>query len=127
MAAQLVAPRARDENVLVLVLPLELGALEARRHRVETLAQRFEVGHDDAGHAAQHLGLTRRQVELLHADVRPHVVDADHEIGVAGEPHAHDPEDRGFDGIGDGDVDVLEVNDVSGDLGGAVELDDGHG
>ena len=62
-----------------------------------------------------------RQMELAAADVDPHVVGADHDVGIARKPEPGDIEERRQPLIGDGDVDVLELEDIADILGGAVE------
>ena len=120
VAAKTVAPRAGHHDGLPLDLVGEPRPPERGADGVEPLRQLARVGHDEAGHPAQHLGLAGRQVELLPADVHPHVVHAHHEVGVAGEAHAHDPEDGGELLIGHPHVDVLERHDVAHVLPAAV-------
>src|SRR5829696_7852008 len=71
--------------------------------------------------AAQHLRGAVRQMKLAPADIDPHVGVRHHQIGIAGQPEACDIEQRRQPLIGDGDVDMLEMNGVAEILCGAVE------
>ena len=72
--------------------------------------------------AAQHLRAAVRQMKLAPADIDPHVAVRDHQIGIAGQPEACDIEQRRQPLVGDGDVDVLEMNGVAEVFCGTVEL-----
>ena len=100
---------------------VELGVGELRLHRGQPFEQRLAALDDDAGLAAQHLRLAGRQMELAAADVHPHVVVHHHQIRIAGEAKPRAVEQRRDALVGDGDVDVLEVDGVAEVLGGAVE------
>ena len=120
-AAQPVPPRAGDGHVLVLDRVGELGPGELRLDLGEARDQRVEVGDDEADPPAEHLRCARRQVELLLADVDPHVLGGDHEVRVAREPETLHVE-RGGDGlVGDLHVDVLEEQDVARVLAAPVK------
>ena len=62
-----------------------------------------------------------RQMELAAAGVDPHVGDAGHQVGIAGQPEAGDIEDRRQALIGHADVDVLKADDVTEILGATIE------
>ena len=97
------------------------GAREQAGDVAQARDERLQIGNDETDAAAHHLRLTRRQVELRLADVDPHVVDPGHEIGIAGETETAHVENGGELLVRDGDVDVLELDDVADVLGGAVE------
>ena len=116
-----VAPRAGRLDVVVGLDEIELGVGELGLHHGEPLEQRFAALDDDAGLAAQHLGVAGRQMELAAADIHPHVGVVDLEIRIAGEAEARAVEERGYALVGNGDVDVLKVNGVAEVFGGAIE------
>src|SRR5690348_6306407 len=72
--------------------------------------------------AAQHLRCASRQMKLASADIDPHVGVRHHQIGIAGQPEAGDVKQRRQPLVGDGDVDMLEMDRVAEILCGAVEL-----
>src|SRR3954471_3794467 len=72
--------------------------------------------------ATQHLRTAIREMKLAPADIDPHVGVRDHQIGIAGQPEAGDIEQRRQPLIGDGDVDMLEMDRIAEILCGAVEL-----
>ena len=116
-----VAPRAGRLDVVVVLGEVELGVGEPRLHRGEPLEQRLAALDDDAGLAAQHLRLAGRQVELAPPDIHPHVVVHHHQVRIAGQAEPRAVEQRRDALVGDGDVDVLEVDGIAEVLGGAVE------
>jgi hypothetical protein len=59
-------------------------------HLREAIEQRGTIRHHQPGDAAQHVGLSHRQVELAHADIDPHVAGPGIEEGVAGQAQAGD-------------------------------------
>src|SRR5204862_2041685 len=98
----------------------ETGGAELLVDRGQARQQRQLAVHDDAGMATQHLCLPARQVELAAPDIDPHVGVGNHQIGIAREPEASDVEQGGEPLVGDGDVDVFEVDDVAEIFGGAI-------
>jgi hypothetical protein len=108
-------------DVIVGLGEVELGVGELRLHGGEPLQQVLAAFDDNPGLAAQHLRLAARQVELAAADVHPHVVVHHHQIRIAGEAEPGAIEQRGDALVGNGDIDVLEVDGVAEILGGAVE------
>ena len=69
---------------------------------------------------AQHLGATRRQMELAAPYVDPHDVRSGHHVGVARKTERADVECRRKLLIRHQHVDVFEADDVTDILGGAV-------
>jgi hypothetical protein len=69
-------------------------ALEPRRDILQAGAQRGQIRHDDADGAVDKLRLAGRHVDLAAANVDPHVVDTDYQIGIAREAHADQIEQR---------------------------------
>jgi hypothetical protein len=59
--------------------------------------------------------------KLLLAEVDPHVVEANHQVGIAGEPHADHVEGGRDLLVRDAHVDVLEAHDVAHVLTAAIE------
>ena len=75
------------------------------------------IPNDDADVAAQHLGPVSRQMELLLAEVHPHILETNHHVGVAGETHPNKIEKGGKLLVRRLHVDVLEQHDVANVLG----------
>ena len=95
MDAKTIAPWARNfDEVGPIGIP-ELRAIESRRDRLQACTQLRKVGHDEPDGAMNTLRLTRGHVNLAASDIDPHVVHADHEVGIACEAHAHNVEDSG--------------------------------
>ena len=113
-------------DAVVALAEFEFCAFERLLHALEPVQERFTVRHDQAGDAAQHVGLAHRQVELAHADIDPHVAGAGVEKGIARIAEPGDVEMRGEVLIVDADIDVADADDVADVLGGAVELRLGH-
>ena len=111
--AEPVAPGRSDSDVLVLDAVGELGAREQVAYTSQPRRQRVEVGHHDLDVAPHEVRLARRQVELRLAHVDPHVLDPDHDVGVAREAQALDVEGRGGPLVGHAHVDVLEHEDIA--------------
>src|SRR5205823_10367798 len=100
----------------------ELRPGERLTHARQPRGELVEVRNDDADDAAEHLGIAGRHVELLLADVDPHVGGPDHDVGIAGEPHPGHPEVRRRQLARDLHVDVLELDDVAHVLRCAIVL-----
>src|SRR5689334_7390635 len=113
VAAEVVAPRAGGGDVAVVARPFELRADEALLDRLEPLLQVLGVGDHETHVAGEALPAARRQMELLLADVGPHVVEADREIRVAREAETDDIEKNRLRLVGDRDVQMLQQNDVA--------------
>jgi hypothetical protein len=120
--AHAIAPRAGRLDEVVVGLKPEFCIGEFLLDRREPLQQRLPSLHHDAGDAAQHLRLAARQVELAAPDIDPHVGVGHHQVGIAREPEAGNVEQGGEPLVGDGDVDVLEMDDVADVLSGAIEV-----
>src|SRR5215212_3384673 len=60
-------------------------------------------------------------MKLAPADIDPHIGVRHHQIGIARQPEACDIEQRRQPLVGNGDVDMLEMDRVAEILGGAVE------
>ena len=117
MAAETVAPGAGHGYVVAGVAPLEAGPLKVGRHRSKALLQGFKVGENEADVSGNLLDAAGRQVELLAADVDPHVVQAHVHVRVPGQPEPEDVEGQRRGLIGNGDVDVLQRDDVAEIIG----------
>ena len=89
------------------------GAEHVRRYR-ETGGK---VGHDQPRVAAEHLRLASRQMELLVADIDPHVRETHVHVGVARKAEPDDVEQRRQRLIVNAHVDVFERDDVADVLG----------
>ena len=104
VAAHALAPRAGRLHAALLlregklVRQLRHDALHLLAGVLQALRQVVEARDDEAGRAAQHLGLRRhraaRQVALRAAEVDPHVLEAGKEIRVARAAEADDVEER---------------------------------
>ena len=85
VAADLVAPRTGHLDVVFAGLPAEGRAGQFVFESGQPPLQRIEVGHDQTDTAGEHLRVTGRQVELLLANIDPHILRPDHHIRVAGQ------------------------------------------
>ena len=121
IAAHAVAPGADRLDMVIMLGECERRSFQLLRNGCEPRQQRLAAGDDDAGMPAQHLRRAIRQMKLAPADIDPHVGVRDHQIGIAGQPEAGDKEQRRQPLIGDGDVDMLEMDRVAEILCGAVE------
>jgi hypothetical protein len=82
-------------------------------HLAEPRRKRVEIGHDHVDEAGKHLRGAGGQVELVLPQVDPHIVETDHEVGVAREPEPHHIE-RGRDRlVRHPHVGVLDRDDVA--------------
>ena len=108
--------------MLVLDRVAEPRAGELVAHAAQPGLERLEVGDDQPDASSEHLRPPGRQVELLLAGIRPHVLGADHQVRVAGEPQADHVEQGGHDLVRNPHVDVLEREDVADVLAAAVEF-----
>ncbi len=125
--ADAVAPRAGRFDRVAGFAEAELGAFQEALGVVETFQQGFQVRQHEGCGAADDFGSAGGQVELAAADVDPHVFEAGHQVGVAGEAEAHEVVGDGLALIGDADVDVAEFDDVAEVFDGAVEGGCGDG
>src|SRR5579884_1637806 len=108
-----VAPGTRHVDVVTFVLPGEFGAPELVLDGAQPLFERVEVAHHEASVAPQHLRLAGRQVELLIADVDPHIVEAHGHVRVAGEAEPDNVEQRRQELVRLAHVHVLQQGDVA--------------
>src|SRR5262245_39983746 len=124
--ADAVAPGADGLHAIVAFAEVEFRSFQRLAHLGEAIEQRGAVGHDQAGDAAQHVGLPGGQVELAHADIDPHQPGAGIEKGIAGEAEAGDVIMRRQVLVADADIDMPEIDDVAQILGRAIVLLVGH-
>ena len=110
-----------------LDLVRELRPLEPVGGGGQTRRQLVEVRHHEPGDTAEDLRRGSREVKLRVAEVAPHVVEPDHQVGIPGPAERDDVELGRELLIGDADVDVLEVDDVAEVFQRAVEGLTGHG
>ncbi len=122
VAADAVAPRACGFHDIAGDAVGELGAFQEFLGILQPLQQRFQVRQHQPGRAAHHLGAACRQMELAAPDIDPHVLQARHQIRVAGQAQAHDVIGGGQALIGHQHVDVAELDYVAEILRRAVEL-----
>src|SRR5262245_49301531 len=122
-----VAPGADGLHAIVAFAEVEFRSFQRLAHLAQAIEQGGAIGHDQAGDAAQHVGLPGGQVELAHADIDPHQATAGVEEGIAGEAEAGDVIMRRQVRVADADVDVPEIDDVAQILGRAIVLLVGHG
>ena len=101
-------------------VPLEAGPLELGFHRGQTLLQGFQIRKNQADVTRDLLDAPAGQVELLAADVDPHVVQAHVHVRVPGQPESQNVEHYGLSLIGDRDIDVLKGNNVAEVIGLAI-------
>src|SRR5947208_5142218 len=127
MQPDAVPPRARHVGVIVLDAVGVRGAAEPLLRRLQPLRQRVEVGHDATDPPARLVGIAGRQMELRASEVDPHVVEADHQIRIAGEAERGHVERRRQLLIGHAEVDVLQEDDVADILCLAIERLSRHG
>ena len=116
-----IAPRASRLDKRIVFLEIKAGAVETLAQPSQSHQQRLAIGDDDSDVTAHHLGLARRQMKLAASDVHPHIADAGHQVGIARQPESDHIEERRELLIGDGDVDVLELDDIAEVLCGPVE------
>ena len=99
---------------------LDLPAFEHRFRLRQPIEQAVAVWRHQADRAAQHVGLTHRQMELAHTGIDPHVARAGVEEGIARVAEAGDIIVRRQMLVGDADIDVADADDVADVLRGAV-------
>ena len=106
---ELVAPRTDDRHVLTAILPPEVRrCLELTLDPRQAVFQRGQVRHHKPRVPAQNLRLTGRQVELLVADVDPHVCETNIQVRITRKAEANDIEQRRQRLIGYLGIDVLQ-------------------
>src|SRR4029077_10784457 len=106
---------------------LVLREIEARPS--EPLASSFEaadksiaIGNHDSSMTTHDLRRSSRQMELVAADVDPHVGRPGHQIWIAGQAKPCDVEDSRLLLVGDRNVDVFQRDDVAEVFGASIEL-----
>src|SRR5262245_19089146 len=127
MNVDAVAPGADRLHAVVAFAEVEFRSFQRLAHLRQALEQRGAVRHDQAGDAAQHVGLPSRQMELAHPDIDPHVAGAGVEKGIAREAETSDVVVRRQVLVADADIDVPEMDDVAEILGRAIVLLVCHG
>src|SRR5215468_1668938 len=127
MNVDAVAPGADRLHAVVAFAEVEFRSFQRLAHLRQTLQQRRTIRHDQAGDAAQHVGLPSRQMELAHPDIDPHVAGAGVEKGIAREAETGDVVVRRQVLVADADIDVPEIDDVAEILGRAIVLLVCHG
>src|SRR5215467_13826523 len=115
-----VAPRARRLDKLGLLADAETGAFEGPFHCIEPPQQRGAIGRHQPGVTTQHLRCPGRQMKLAAADVHPHVADAGHQVGIAGEAETRSIKEDCQLLVRHAGVHVLEGHDIADILHGAV-------
>src|SRR5262245_14444907 len=108
-----VTPRADGLDAVVAFAEIELGSFQRLAQLGQTVKQGGAVRNDQAGDAAQHVGLARRQMELAHSDIDPHVASARVEKGIARETEAGDVILRRQALVADAEIDVPEIDDIA--------------
>ena len=63
--------------------------------------------------AVNYLHGPNRQVKLLLADVRPHIVNTDVEVWIAGKTHPDNVKERGQSLVGNLKVNVFQMDDIA--------------
>ena len=117
-----VAPWTGHGDVIAFLFPVELGAREQSRDRVQATLQVVKVRHDDADVAAPLLRRALRQVKLLRASVDPHVAGAEIDVGIARKAESADVEQGRDLLIRHREVDVLHVEHIADVLFASIEL-----
>ena len=112
---QVVSTASAASRKLNLVPSRYFCALCSRR----SSASRSGITSGDG--AADDFGAARRQMELAAAGIDPHVVQAGHQVRVAGQAEAHQIERDGLALVRHAHVDVAEFDDVAEVFGGPVE------
>jgi len=107
-----IAPRTDRIDAISMRLKTELRALQPWRDFRQTLRELVQVGHYNTDRAANPLWFAGRQMTLAAADVDPHVFEPDLYVWIARKSHSRDIERSRWTLIRNGDVDVLERNDV---------------
>src|SRR6266536_5158266 len=79
----------------------------------QALLERLQVRDDQSNVARDYLRSAGWQVKLGPANVRPHVQRTDVHVRVTGKAQPDDVEPRCKNLVGDGDVDMLELDDVA--------------
>src|SRR5262249_15875171 len=127
MHVDAITPRANGLDAVVAFPEIELGSLQRLAQLRQTAKQRGAVRDDQAGDAAQHVGLAGRQMELAHSDIDPHVAGASVEKGIARKTEAGDVILRCQTLVADADIDVPEIDDIAEILRRPVVLFFCHG
>ena len=120
--SETVSPRTHHIDAVVGLAELKLRILQMLADTLEPLEQGFLIGDDEAHRAAQDVGeLAGRKMKLAHPNIHPHDANASVEIGITRQPQSRDVEMRCNPLIGNVEVDVAEVDDVSQVLSRSIE------
>ena len=85
IAAQVIAPRTSNVQVILFFRERKTGAIQPTAQFLQSNQKRIEVRNDNTDMPPEYLGPGRRQMELLPADVNPDIKLPEIYIGVASE------------------------------------------
>src|SRR6516165_2945143 len=117
-----IAPGANRLDAIVAFAKLELRSGQRFADTRQTIEERAAVGYHQSGHAAHDFRRSRRQMELAHADIDPHIAGARIEERIARQSEPADVVVRRDVLIADADIDVSEIDDIADMLRGAIVL-----
>ena len=113
VTAQLIPPGTRHRDMTPFGRPTKGGIGEPLLHPPKPGLQRIQVWNHHPDMTSENLGVTRREMKLLLADIHPHIARPDHHIRVARKPEARDIECRSNRLVRDRDIDVFHAEHIA--------------
>ena len=113
MAAHAIAPGAGHIHMVFRFNEGILRAFQPAPRAIQPMQKLRAIRQHQARCATQHLCRAGRQMELADAGIGPHIVDAGHQIRIAGQAKCADVKGRGLQLIGNLQIDMLQFHDIA--------------